>query len=105
MKRNVGQLSTMWFVVSAVLCLTIGIAIYRRFSFVQNIPQDATKATMNDLERKISDTQQKVDRQVSDVERKNADAEKKVDEMQKKLDRVQIESEHGTTKRDAKKPE
>src|SRR5262249_10440842 len=62
MKENVGQLTPRSLIVGMLICLTIGIVIFRHFTFRQRIaPQDATAVRINDLEKRMAETEATLD--------------------------------------------
>ena len=87
MKKNVGQLTFRGLIASILICLAIGILVYRRFSFEQKSPpQDPTATRLNDLEKK------------------NIETQKKLDQVEKTLNQVQSKTtQNGPTKPGSKK--
>jgi hypothetical protein len=62
MKKNVGQLTYRALVAGIIVCLTLGILVYRQFSFEQKVPpQDLTANRLKDLEKKNMEIQTKLD--------------------------------------------
>jgi hypothetical protein len=62
MKKNVGQLTYRALIAGIIICLTIGILVYRQFSFAQRVPpQDSTATRLKDLEKKNMEIQTKLD--------------------------------------------
>jgi hypothetical protein len=61
-KENVGQLTFRGLIAGILICLAIGILVYRQFSFEQKVPpQDSTATRLNDLEKKNMEIQTKID--------------------------------------------
>ena len=62
MKKNVGQLTYGALIAGIIVCLLIGILVYRQFSFEQKVsPQDSTATRLKDLEKKNMEIQTKLD--------------------------------------------
>ena len=62
MKENLGQLTLRDLILGLLICLGVGIAIFLQFTFKQKIPaQDTTITRLNDLEKKLGETQATLD--------------------------------------------
>ncbi len=75
MRTNLGWFTRRGFFAGVLLCVSLGILIYRQFDFTQQSkPDDVTTSRINALQNELNTTQAKVDA-----------LEKKLDEAQAKL--------------------
>lgn len=59
MKRNIGEFSWVWLIVSIVLCLAPAVCVYRLFSFQRSAPKTDVTPGFLDLQRQLDELKRK----------------------------------------------